>query len=262
MTARTVVITGATRGVGRGIADAFARRGDALVIVGRSTDANPNRLGLPGTLEGVAGELRAAGSDVVTINADLARTEVVDRVTREIQDACGTPDVLVNNAAATFIGPFLDIPVSRWKTALNLNLLAPVALIQGFLPGMLERDEGRIINITSTAARTRDVSATSVPQLAYAASKAALDSFSFGLVQDLADTGVALEPARSRRAHRIGRVPPHRPQVRRGQAPHGAHGPVRRGGGSGRRPATRLPRSVPREPRPRSPRVPEHLTVQ
>ena len=95
----------------------------------------------------------------------------------------------MNNAAATFIGPFLDIPVSRWKTALNLNLLAPVTLIQGFLPGMLERDEGRIINITSTAARTRDVSATNVPQLAYAASKAALDSFSFGLVQDLADTG-------------------------------------------------------------------------
>jgi NAD(P)-dependent dehydrogenase (short-subunit alcohol dehydrogenase family) len=57
---------------------------------------------------------------------------------------------------------------------------------------MLERGEGRIINITSTAARTRDVSATNVPQLAYAASKAALDSFSFGLVQDLADTGVAL----------------------------------------------------------------------
>jgi NAD(P)-dependent dehydrogenase (short-subunit alcohol dehydrogenase family) len=192
VTTRTVVITGATRGVGRGIADAFARRGDALVIVGRSTDANPNRLGLPGTLESVAGELRAAGSDVITINADLAHTEVAERVAREIQDACGTPDVLVNNAAATFIGPFLDIPVSRWKTALNLNLLAPVALIQGLLPGMLERDEGRIINITSAAARTRDVSATNVPQLSYAASKAGLDAFSFGLVQDLAGTGVAL----------------------------------------------------------------------
>ena len=91
MTARTVVITGATRGVGRGIADAFARRGDALVIVGRSTDANPNRLGLPGTLEGVAGELRAAGSDVVTINADLARTEVVERVTARSRMRAGPP---------------------------------------------------------------------------------------------------------------------------------------------------------------------------
>ena len=88
--------------------------------------------------------------------------------------------------------------------------MAPVSLIQGFLPGMLERDEGRIINITSAAARTREFPATNVPQLSYAASKAALDSFSFGLVHDLAGTGVALEPARTGRAHRIGRVPPHR----------------------------------------------------
>ena len=55
---RTVLITGATRGVGRGIADAFARRGDSLVLVARSTDATPNKVGLPGTLEG--GRRRAA----------------------------------------------------------------------------------------------------------------------------------------------------------------------------------------------------------
>jgi Dihydrodipicolinate reductase, N-terminus/short chain dehydrogenase len=76
---RTVLVSGATRGVGRGIADAFARRGDRLVVVGRSTDANPNKVGLPGTLEGVAAELRAAGADeVLTIAADLARTEEAD----------------------------------------------------------------------------------------------------------------------------------------------------------------------------------------
>ena len=160
--------------------------------MGRSTDATPNRLGLPGTLEGVAAELRAMGSEVLTINADLARTDEAERVVDEVQGTYGTPDVLVNNAAATFIGPFLDIPVTRWKTALNLNLLAAVTLIQGFLPGMLERDAGRILNITSAAARTRELPATNVPQLAYAASKAALDSFSFGLMQDLVDTGVAI----------------------------------------------------------------------
>jgi 3-oxoacyl-[acyl-carrier protein] reductase len=100
---------------------------------------------------------------------------------------------VVNNAAATFIGAFLDIPVSRWKTALGLNLLAPVTLIHGFLPDMLARDSGRIINITSAAARTRDLPTNDVPQLSYAASKAALDSFSYGLMQDLEDTGVALD---------------------------------------------------------------------
>jgi 3-oxoacyl-[acyl-carrier protein] reductase len=76
VTARTVVITGATRGVGRGIADAFARRGDALVIVGRSrTPARPPRAARnPRRRRRRAAR---AGGDVVTINADLARTEVV-----------------------------------------------------------------------------------------------------------------------------------------------------------------------------------------
>jgi NAD(P)-dependent dehydrogenase (short-subunit alcohol dehydrogenase family) len=191
---RIILVTGATRGVGRGIADAFARRGDRIAIVGRSTDAAPNKVGLPGTLEGVSTELRAIGSDeVLTIAADLAHTDEAERVVREITSAWGTPDVLVNNAAATFIGPFLEIPVSRWRTALGLNLLAPVALIHGFLPAMLERDNGRIVNITSAAARTRELESSEVPQLSYAASKAALDSFSYGLMQDLEHTGIALD---------------------------------------------------------------------
>ncbi len=191
---RTVLVTGATRGVGRGIADAFARRGDRLVLVARSTEDNPNRVGLPGTLEGVASDLRALGSpDVTTIVADLAHTEEAERVVAEVRAAWGTPDVLVNNAAATFIGPFLEVPVSRWKTALALNLLAPVALIHGFLPDMLERDSGRILNITSSAARTREHPPRDVPQLSYSASKAGLDSFSYGLMHDLEETGIAVD---------------------------------------------------------------------
>ena len=191
---RTVLITGATRGVGRGIADAFARRGDRLVLVARSTDASPNKVGLPGTLESVSAELRELGSEAVqTITADLVQVAEAERVVHEVRASCGTPDVLVNNAAATFIGQFLDIPVSRWKTALGLNLLAPVTLVHGFLPDMLERDSGRIINITSSAARTRDLPSKDVPQLSYASSKAALDAFSYGLMHDLAATGVALD---------------------------------------------------------------------
>src|SRR4029453_13307382 len=126
----------------------------------------PNKVGLPGTLESVSTDLRALGcADVLSITADLAHLDEAERVVQEVQAAWGTPDVLVNNAAATFIGPFPDTPVSRWKTALGLNLLAPVALIHGFLPEMLRRDAGRIINITSAAARTREIKSSDVPQL-------------------------------------------------------------------------------------------------
>ena len=190
---RVVLITGATRGVGRGIAEAFSRRGDTLVVVGRSTDAEPNRLGLPGTLEEAGSVLRSQGSEVLTIRADLADPAEVERLAAEVLESHGTPDVLVNNAAATFIGGFLDIPLSRWRTAINLNLLAPVGLIQAFLPGMLDRDEGRIINVTSAAARTRDFPDSPVPQLSYAASKAALDSFTYGLLPDLEASGVEIQ---------------------------------------------------------------------
>ncbi len=164
------------------------------MLVARSTDASPNKVGLPGTLESVSGELRELGSeDVQTITADLVQVAEAERVVHEVRASWGTPDVLVNNAAATFIGQFLEIPVSRWKTALGLNLLAPVTLIHGFLPDMLERDAGRIINITSAAARTRDLPSKDVPQLSYASSKAALDAFSYGLMHDLESTGIAVD---------------------------------------------------------------------
>ena len=141
--------------------------------------------------------MSSAASDVQTITADLVQVAEAERVVHEVHASWGTPDVLVNNAAATFIGEFLDIPVSRWKTALGLNLLAPVTLVHGFLPDMLERDAGRIINITSAAARTRDLPSKDVPQLSYASSKAALDAFSYGLMHDL-----AARASRSTSSHR------------------------------------------------------------
>jgi NAD(P)-dependent dehydrogenase (short-subunit alcohol dehydrogenase family) len=139
----------------------------------------------------VAAELQAAGSEVLTVNADLTKPEDAQKVVDATLNAYGVPDVMVNNAAATFIGPFLDVPVSRWRTALNLNLLAPVALIQGFLPGMLQRGEGRVINITSSAARTHELPTGGVPQLCYGASKAGLDSLTYGLARDFAGMGVS-----------------------------------------------------------------------
>jgi NAD(P)-dependent dehydrogenase (short-subunit alcohol dehydrogenase family) len=187
---RIAVITGATRGIGHASAVAFARQGATLVLVGRSTNDTPNRGGLPGTLESVAAETADLGADVLTVPADLSKPDDIQRVVDATNERYGRCDILMNNAAVSFVGPFLDVPPRRWRPVVDVNLLAPVALIHAFLPGMLERRDGRIINVTSESSDPRQHA--EVPQLAYAASKAGLDALSYGLAGELADTGVAV----------------------------------------------------------------------
>ena len=103
------VITGATRGIGKSAAVSFARRGAHLVLVGRSTEHSPNRGGLPGTLESVAGELQALGAGVTTVAANLSQPDDVQRVADATTKQFGRCDVLVNNAAVSFLGMFLDV---------------------------------------------------------------------------------------------------------------------------------------------------------
>lgn len=182
-----VVVTGAARGGGRGAALALAADAASVVLVARSTADHPNRL-LPGTLESVAAELRDAGLDAHWVRADLARPEDCELVVSTVEERFGGCDVLVNNAAYNPIGRFVDAPIRRWRTAMAVNADAAAALTHGFLPGMLARDHGRIVNIGSLAA----VAEVGVDQVAYAASKAALERFTTGLAVELQGTGVSV----------------------------------------------------------------------
>jgi NAD(P)-dependent dehydrogenase (short-subunit alcohol dehydrogenase family) len=187
---QVVVLTGATRGIGKASAVSFARAGASLVLVGRSTQAAPNRGGLPGTLESVAAEIAELGGDVMTVAADLAKPEDVHQVVDRTNERHGRCDILMNNAAVSFVGKFVDVPARRWRVVLEVNLVAPVVLTEAFLGGMIDRGEGRIINVTSEASDPREHH--EVPQLAYAASKAGLDAMSFGLAAELEATGVSV----------------------------------------------------------------------
>ncbi|MGE0386663.1 MAG: SDR family NAD(P)-dependent oxidoreductase [Gammaproteobacteria bacterium] len=182
---KVALITGATRGIGRATALALGRRGAALVLVGRSTADHRNRV-LPGTLDEAREELARDGIDVLTIAADLASAEDVDRVVATTLARCGRCDILVNNAAFMPSGPILGMPSRRWQAVLRINAVAPLQLIQGFAPGMFERGWGRVLNVSSGA------SVTAPPDLfMYGSSKTILDRLTTDLHVEAGGRGVA-----------------------------------------------------------------------
>lgn len=147
------VVTGATRGIGRAVARALAGQGARVVVVGRSGGEAPDAR-LPGTVEDAVAELAAAGAEARGVQADLtdpgATQEIVDRTLGWF----GRCDVLVNNAAYTSNGPVMSVPWRRWQTAFRVQVVAPLQLCHGLVPGMLERGAGRVLNVSSGASQS------------------------------------------------------------------------------------------------------------
>jgi short-subunit dehydrogenase len=160
---RRLLLTGASRGIGAALADAFAARGAQLALVARPSpqlDAVAERTG--GT---------AYGCDLTDLAALPA---LVERV--------GPVDVLVNNAGVSGVGWYVDRTLAEIDQVVTLNLLAPMHLSRLVLPGMLERGRGQVVNLSSMAA------VFAPPGLAaYGASKAGLSHFTAGLRADLRD---------------------------------------------------------------------------
>jgi NAD(P)-dependent dehydrogenase (short-subunit alcohol dehydrogenase family) len=145
------VVTGGTRGIGRETVLALAEAGASVVLVGRSR-ADGTRRVLPGTLESVAEEIAALGQRCRWVQADLTDAAAAQTVIDRTLEWYGRCDVLVNNAAYTSNGAILEVPWGRWEKGFRLQVTAPLQLIQGFVPGMLERGVGRVVNISSDAA--------------------------------------------------------------------------------------------------------------
>lgn len=163
-----VLITGATGGIGRAIAQAFASRGAKLVVSGRRTDL----------LGGLAGELGAR-----PIACDLGERSELARLAAE----AGEIDVLVANAALPGTGELTELSQSQIDQMLEVNLRAPIALARALVPGMIERRRGHLVFISSLNGRVAS------PQSSiYAATKFGLRGFALGLRQDLRQHGVGV----------------------------------------------------------------------
>ncbi|MBQ1509186.1 MAG: SDR family oxidoreductase [Erysipelotrichaceae bacterium] len=174
----SVLITGATGGIGREFARSFGSRGFDLVLVGRNGD----------TLEELKGELlKEYAIDVAVVAADLSK----ENGPEEVYEACHrlgiSVAVLVNNAGFGDYGPFIDSDLGKQRTMIDLNCKSLVSLTYLFLQDMKENGYGRIINVGSIA------SFMPGPQMSvYYATKSFVLSFSMALREELKDTGISV----------------------------------------------------------------------
>ena len=194
MDGRVAIVTGASRGIGQHIAERFAAEGAAVALVARTLAPGTSRL--PGSLEEVVDRIRACGGKAEAIPADLTVPEDVETILARATDALGPVDTLVNNAGANFYGPALAVRASRYTVMFDMMVRAPFRLCQLAVPGMLERGQGWILNITSKQSRhpvgppypdwASDGSVT------YGMCKAALDRLTTGLAAELHGSGVSV----------------------------------------------------------------------
>ncbi len=189
---RVALITGASRGIGLAIAQRIAAEGAAVVLVSSRLGKHGQQ---PGTLEEAVTLIQANGGQAVAEVADLQdagqRADLVQRAEQHF----GALDILVNNAATTKWALPSQCQLKDRQRIFEVNYNAPIDLSQQVLPGMLERGQGWILNITSSSAQQPQVPYRDSPEAAhmiavYGSSKSALNRYTEGLAHEVAGSNV------------------------------------------------------------------------
>jgi 3-oxoacyl-[acyl-carrier protein] reductase len=175
---KVALVTGSSRGIGRAIAYALAVEGADVAI---------NFLTRAGEAQTVESEIRALGRRCVSIQADVAAANGVERLVRGIEEALGPIDILVNNAGIARPQPIEEITEEDWDQVITANLKSCFLVTQAVLPGMRKRQWGRIINLSSVAAQVGGIVGPH-----YAASKAGMLGMTRYYAQKLATEGITI----------------------------------------------------------------------
>ena len=181
---KVALVTGASRGIGRAVALAFARAGMDVAVNFRDREAEARE---------VSGEVEAAGRRSLSVKADVSRGAEVIRLVETVETEMGPVDILVNNAGVSLSRPFDKLTEKDWDEVMAVNLKSVFLVTQAVLPGMRARRWGRIINLSSVAAQTGGVIGPH-----YAASKAGIHGLTHAYASLLAKEGItvnAIAPA-------------------------------------------------------------------
>jgi 3-oxoacyl-[acyl-carrier protein] reductase len=181
---RVALVTGASRGIGAGIAIALAKAGADVAVNYREQSA---------AAQSVCAEISSVGRKVIPVQADVSRAQEITRMTREVESSLGPVDILVNNAAIAQPRPFEEITETEWDQILTVNLKSVFLVTQAVIAGMRKRKWGRIINLSSVAAQTGGAVGAH-----YAASKAGIIGLTHSCASSFIKDGItvnAIAPA-------------------------------------------------------------------
>jgi len=167
---KKVLITGGSRGIGRATALELAKEGAELGLIARSEQS----------FEAIRKELTDFGVKFVTAAADVSNEEEVNLAVKEIEEKLGSIDILINNAGIGARAPFLELTTETWKNVLDTNVMGLVYVTKAVLPGMIERNRGDIVNISSMSGLKGTEGSS-----AYSASKFAVIGLSEALMQEV-----------------------------------------------------------------------------
>jgi 3-oxoacyl-[acyl-carrier protein] reductase len=167
---KKALITGAGKGIGKALALALAQEGVSVALLARTT----------ADLEKVAEEVTAFGVEAFVVQANVANLESVNSATEKVLNSFGTIDILINNAGIGRFGNFMDLEVASWEEIIQVNLMGAYYVTRAFLPQMIERKTGDIINISSTAGLNGNAMTS-----AYSASKFGLIGMTDSLMKEV-----------------------------------------------------------------------------
>ncbi len=174
---KVVLITGASSGIGKQTAIEFAKLGADIVLVARRKDK----------LEQVENELKEFHTSVLVCQCDVSKKDQVKEMSKIVLEKFGSIDILVNNAGFAIYGSVSDLTIDEIESQMETNYFGMIYCIKNFLPSMLKKKSGHIVNVASVAA------SFGLPGIAsYCASKFAMLGFSEGLKYELKNTGVGI----------------------------------------------------------------------
>ncbi len=192
---KVVIVTGASRGIGKAISELFAAEGGKVICAARTLKEGDHPL--EGSLEHTVNGIREKGGEATPVAVDISNYDDCVRLVDETHKVYGPVDVLVNNAALTYFIPVADFPINKWHRSFQVNFHAAFYLSQLALKDMLPRKSGSIVNISSGAAIGPGRGPYTDEQIGrggtlYGAEKAALERFTQGLASEVYRDGVSV----------------------------------------------------------------------